>query len=103
MQMPDRMSGVPWVWREPAGSRSVPIWGIKRNKENRLQFINNFMQNLLARIQDAREEAGQTLVEYGLILALISIVAILALTAIGTEVTAVFNDIAGELGGSGTP
>jgi len=70
-----------------------------------LQFISNLMNNLLARIQDAREEVGQTLVEYGLILALISIVAIIALGLIGTNVTAVFNSIAGDLStaGGGTP
>jgi pilus assembly protein Flp/PilA len=68
-----------------------------------LQIVTNFMHSLFARIQNAKEEAGQTLVEYGLILALISIVAIAALTLIGGNVTAVFNDIAGELGGSGTP
>ena len=68
-----------------------------------MQIVNNIMLNLLARIQNAKEEAGQTLVEYGLILALISIVAIAALTLIGDNVTAVFNDIADELGGGGTP
>ena len=62
-----------------------------------MQFVTNFMYNLLARIQDAREEAGQTLVEYGLILALISIVAILALSTIGGNVTAVFDSIANSL------
>ena len=59
------------------------------------------MHNLLARIQDAREEAGQTLVEYGLILALISIVAIAALGLIGTNVDAVFDSIGDSLGTSG--
>ena len=68
-----------------------------------MQFINNIFQNLLARIQDAREESGQTLVEYGLILALISIVAIAALTLIGGNVTAVFNEIGEKLGTSSTP
>jgi pilus assembly protein Flp/PilA len=68
-----------------------------------LQFVNNFVYSLLARIQDAKEEAGQTLVEYGLILALISIVAIATLTLIGGNVSAVFQNIADELGGSGTP
>ena len=62
-----------------------------------MQFVTNFMYNLFARIQDAREEAGQTLVEYGLILALISIVAILALSTIGGNVTAVFDSIANSL------
>ena len=68
-----------------------------------MQFVNNFVYSLLARIQDAKEEAGQTLVEYGLILALISIVAIATLTLIGGNVSAVFQNIADELGGSGTP
>ncbi len=62
-----------------------------------MQFVTNFVNSLLARIQDAREEAGQTLVEYGLILALISIVAIAALGIIGTNVDAVFDSIGGSL------
>jgi pilus assembly protein Flp/PilA len=68
-----------------------------------LQFITNIMHKVLARIQDAREESGQTLVEYGLILALISIVAIAALTLVGEEVEAVFNSVAGTLGTATTP
>ena len=68
-----------------------------------MQFVTKFFNSLLARIEDAREEAGQTLVEYGLILALISIVAIAALTLIGTEVTAVFNSVGNTLTGTGTP
>lgn len=75
-----------------------PPWRRNKDKENRLQFINNFVYSLLARIQNAREESGQTLVEYGLILALISIVAIAALTLVGDEVSAVFDEIATELG-----
>ena len=70
------------------------------NKENRLQFINDLMIKFIARVQDvreAREEAGQTLVEYGLILALISIVAIAALTTIGTNVKSVFTSVGGSL------
>jgi pilus assembly protein Flp/PilA len=62
-----------------------------------LQFVNNILINLMARIQEKRDEAGQTLVEYGLILALISIVAIIALGVIGDNVTSVFNKIGGEL------
>ena len=68
-----------------------------------MQIVNNIMLNLLARIQSAKEEAGQTLVEYGLILALISIVAIAALTLIGGNVKAVFESIGNSLGTSGTP
>jgi pilus assembly protein Flp/PilA len=66
-----------------------------------LQFIKDFMSNVLARIQEAREEAGQTLVEYGLILALISIVAIVAMGLVGDEVVNVFNEIQTALTGAG--
>ena len=65
-----------------------------------MQFINDLMIKFIARVQDvreAREEAGQTLVEYGLILALISIVAIAALTTIGTNVKSVFTSVGGSL------
>lgn len=48
-------------------------------------------------IRNLRDEEGQGLVEYGLILALISVVAIAALTLIGGNVTATFNDVAAAL------
>jgi Flp pilus assembly pilin Flp len=44
--------------------------------------INSFVQTLFARLQVQSEE-GQALVEYTLILALVSIAAILTLTSIG--------------------
>jgi pilus assembly protein Flp/PilA len=44
-----------------------------------------------------RQEEGQGVVEYGLILALISIVAIGAMTAVGTSVQAVFSNVAANL------
>ncbi len=42
-------------------------------------------------------EEGQALVEYALILSLISVVAIGALTLIGTNVTNILNTVAGAL------
>ena len=45
----------------------------------------------------ANEESGQGMVEYGLIIALVSIVVILALTAVGSKLIAIFNKIAGTL------
>ncbi|MGC2424890.1 MAG: Flp family type IVb pilin [Nitrospirota bacterium] len=43
------------------------------------------------------DEKGQGMVEYALILVLVSVVALVALTLIGTDVTAVFNAIAAKL------
>ena len=43
------------------------------------------------------EESGQGLVEYGLIIALIAVVLIGALTALGTDLKGIFNRVAGEL------
>ncbi len=45
-------------------------------------------------------EEGQGLVEYALILVLISIVVIVVLGLLGTQVSAIFSEIAGVLGGS---
>ena len=47
--------------------------------------MRDFIMNLVARLQVERED-GQAMVEYGLILALVSVVAIVALTAVGTDV-----------------
>lgn len=43
------------------------------------------------------EEEGATAVEYGLMVALIAIVIITAVTLLGTNLTALFNDIAGKI------
>ncbi|HUG24662.1 Flp family type IVb pilin [Piscinibacter sp.] len=53
-----------------------------------VQFIRNF----------AREEDGVTAIEYGLIAALIAVTIILATTAVGVNLNAVFNAVATELG-----
>jgi pilus assembly protein Flp/PilA len=53
------------------------------------------MKKFLAKM---RSEEGQGLVEYALIIVLVSIVVITALTLIGTNVNAVFNAIATALG-----
>ena len=50
----------------------------------------NRMLKFLARL---RREEGQAMVEYALILALVSVVSILALTAIGTNVNLIFEAI----------
>jgi pilus assembly protein Flp/PilA len=44
-----------------------------------------------------REEEGQGLVEYALILVLVSIAAIVALTALGAKLTPIFNKVSDAL------
>jgi pilus assembly protein Flp/PilA len=43
-----------------------------------------------------REERGQTMAEYGLILALVAVVVITAITLLGNNITAFFTDLAGN-------
>ena len=52
-----------------------------------------FVKGLLA------DESGQGMVEYGLILALVAVVVIGALTLLGDEVEAIFDEVVGGLRG----
>ena len=65
-------------------------------EELQMERIQLILAWLTASIEDRREE-GQTMIEYGLIVALISIVAILTLTTVGGNIQDVFNSIAGKL------
>jgi pilus assembly protein Flp/PilA len=47
----------------------------------------------------ARKEQGAALVEYGLLVGLIAVVCIAAITLLGTNINALFQKIAGILGG----
>jgi pilus assembly protein Flp/PilA len=44
-----------------------------------------------------RDESGATAIEYGLIAALIAVVIIAALTAVGKNLSSVFNTVSGKL------
>jgi pilus assembly protein Flp/PilA len=55
-----------------------------------------FISNLLARMRREGED-GQTLVEYGLLLALIAIIVIVALLFLGPLVSQVFSNVAQNL------
>ncbi len=48
-----------------------------------------------------KDESGATAIEYGLIAALIGVVIISAVTALGTGISGTFDTIAAELGGAG--
>jgi len=53
---------------------------------------------IMAYVQSGRErEEGQALVEYALILALVSVVSVAALTLLGTSISDLFDTVTGEL------
>ena len=61
-----------------------------------------YIRTLLARMARSsmvEDETGASLVEYGLLLALIAVVAMLGLRALGIDINNLFNNIAGALGG----
>ena len=47
-----------------------------------------------------RDESGATAIEYGLIAALISVVIIVAVQTVGTNLQTTFNSVGGALGGA---
>lgn len=57
-------------------------------------------KELLSRLE-ARQEKGQGLIEYALIILLVSIVVIIVLTTLGDQIQAVFTSITTTLGGAG--
>ena len=54
--------------------------------------------NLAGRTQELKDESGQAMVEYALILGLVSVIAIAALTAIGGSVNGVLTAVQTALG-----
>ena len=62
-------------------------------------MIRDFISTLLARFQSEDEE-GQTLVEYGLLLALIAIIVIVALLFLGPIVSQIFQNVGDNLNGA---
>ena len=65
------------------------------------QMLSTYFESYSARLR--RDEDGQGLVEYALIIALVSVVLIAALQTLGGGIDEVFGEIADELtGASGT-
>ena len=59
-------------------------------------MIKHFISNLLVRFQ-REDEDGQTLVEYGLLLALLAIIVIVALLFLGPIVSGIFQGVGDTL------
>ena len=59
-----------------------------------MSMLLNFVNSVV------RDEEGQDLLEYALLVALIALVALAAVAAAGTSVSGIFQAIAGALGGA---
>jgi pilus assembly protein Flp/PilA len=64
-------------------------------------MIRNLIDTILVRIR-REDEDGQTLVEYGLLLALIAIIVIVALLFLGPIVSQIFQNVGSNLQGTGS-
>ena len=62
-------------------------------------MVKHFINTLLARLHSDDEE-GQTLVEYGLLLALIAIIVIVALLFLGPIISEIFQNVGSNLEGT---
>jgi Flp pilus assembly pilin Flp len=60
-------------------------------------MINQLISRAKSALRRAKSKKGQTLVEYALILAFISVVAISVLIALGNQVKSVFTTITSQL------
>jgi pilus assembly protein Flp/PilA len=68
-------------------------------KKGGLGTVPAFISTLLARLRIHRED-GQTLVEYGLLLALIALIVIVSLLFLGPIVSDFFSNVAENLNGT---
>lgn len=64
-----------------------------------LSIVSGYISTFLAKFRKDDEE-GQTLVEYGLLLALIAIIVIVALLFLGPIVSRIFQNVGSNLSGS---
>jgi Flp pilus assembly pilin Flp len=65
-------------------------------------MINKIITSAKSALRRMKSKKGQTLVEYALILAFISVVAISVLIALGHQVTSVFSTITSQLAIAGS-
>src|SRR6187549_2074317 len=90
------------AWVGPFGhfraNENLILSGCKSSRKggSSTHMIKDFISTLLARFQSDDEE-GQTLVEYGLLLALIAIIVIVALLFLGPLVSDIFSNVGNQL------
>ena len=64
-----------------------------------IQFVSSYISTFLSKFRKDDED-GQTLVEYGLLLALIAIIVIVALLFLGPIVSRIFQNVGTNLSGT---
>jgi Flp pilus assembly pilin Flp len=62
-----------------------------------VQYLNDLMTRVISMVTNAKDESGQTLVEYALIIALVSVTAVAALTALSGGINGAFSSIVASL------
>ena len=87
-----------------AGVYPVLVWNAM-TRYSRTQAVRNVWGEDLMQLVNyvksfVRDEEGQDLLEYALLVALIALVAIGAVGAAGTSVSTIFGNIAGQLSGA---
>jgi pilus assembly protein Flp/PilA len=65
-----------------------------------LDRFNVWVGTLVGRLEELKNEDGQAMVEYGLILALVSVAALVILKTLGGNVTDVFTKISTAIAGA---
>ena len=75
----------------PAGARVLAEGG-----EKMLSNLMSLVQSLMARMS-VRDESGQALVEYGLLVGLIAAVCVVVITTLGGDISSFFSKIAAAL------
>ena len=62
-----------------------------------LEMFQAYVLQLISRFR--RDDEGAALVEYGMLVGLIAVICVVAVTTLGTEVSAAFSKIASSLSG----
>ena len=77
------------------------IFSERRSPHFMLSLVQLYISNFVSKFMKDDEE-GQTLVEYGLLLALIAIIVIVALLFLGPIVSRIFQNVGTNLNGTGS-
>jgi len=83
-------------------NRQFPVLKIFYREEVKETMINKVITSAKKALRRLKSKKGQTLVEYALILAFISVVAISVLIALGNQVKSVFTTISSQLAYAGS-